>query len=221
MWFEPPQTYNDMLPKLNRATAVSTFLFVFVLASLGFVPKLELSAALMPPVADEKLRDWILSFGLVPLGAALVAWVLSSAFEIHNHASKLFQLRYLWEKWFIVEPLRLRALSSLRLNRATVRRVMNDFYYPEVKKIDQHYVHLFWRYALFFWILFEHILVATTMIVVLFVFGERQLSGLFLWLFLVVILAASQFLSVTANKSTDQANQIPIEAVRTYFASLR
>ncbi|MGA8611209.1 MAG: hypothetical protein WB760_05760, partial [Xanthobacteraceae bacterium] len=154
-----PKSYREMLNNLNWSTAITTFVYVAVITKLGFTRQLAVDQSLVPPIKDYKdLLDWATgSFGLIPILAAGVAFLLSWAFEIHNVVSKAIQVRYLWDKYLVAKPLRGIAGSQVPLRRATVRRVMNEFYYPQLKLLDQHYVELFWRYALVFWILFEHL----------------------------------------------------------------
>src|SRR5258708_6941281 len=164
--FKSPKSYNEMLPTLNLATAAGTFTYVFVLASFGYIPRIYFNSALIPPLEPRNARliEWALSFGVIPLASMTIAYILSSAFEMHNILSKLIGLRYFWDRFYIVSPLRARANSELILNRAVVRRVMTEFYYKEIKTLDSHFVELFWRYAMYFWIIFEHAVFVTASI---------------------------------------------------------
>lgn len=126
------------------------------------IPKIEVDDALIPPIKDHRgLTEWCLSFGAIPRVGAGLAWVLSTFFEVHNKLSKLFLVRFAWDKYFIVKPMLERAEVDDQLTRRPVKQIMAELYYPEVKNIDQHYVHVLWRYTLQFWILFEHFLVVT------------------------------------------------------------
>jgi hypothetical protein len=196
--------------------------YVAVLAVLGFVPKIAIDQKLVPPIHEyTELLSWALSFGVVPLFSALGAFIFSRAFEMHNICSKLLQLRFVWDKYFIVEPLRARAGSEIPLNRQTVQEVMNDFYYGAVKEIDQHYVHLFWRYALPFWIIFEHALIVALSIAVLGFLKVPHVWKLVLYLVGVIAVCTLQFFTVISKKSTDQVRQISSEKIKAFFNRMR
>lgn len=217
--FESPKNYNELLPKLNRATFFITFVFFILLRIFNFVPFVEFKKDLIPPLKDYKeIIDWIFSFGVIPLIAAFMALFLSSFFEMHNKVTKLLGIRFFWDKYFIVKPLAKRANSEMELTTSTVKKIMNELYYPQVKNIDQHYVELFWRYALPFWILFEHVIVVLITAVVLSIVHANAMV-LFIWGYLVcvIIVTALQLIFVTGPKSTDQANQISVDVVCEYF----
>jgi hypothetical protein len=152
--------------------------------------------------------------------SAIAAWILSRALEMHNNLAKLFQLRFLWNKHFIVTPLRDAAGSNVNLNRATVRKVMNEFYYKATRGIDQHYVEVFWHYALPFWIFFEHAIIVVISIWILWWLKAPHLINLWLWLAFVVVYGAIQFFTVTSRKSLDQVRQIPVPDVKAFFKTL-
>jgi hypothetical protein len=164
--------------------------------------------------------NWVLSFGVVPLFSAIAAWVLSRALEIHNNLAKLFQLRFYWNKNFIVKPLRDAVGSDVLLNRAMVRKVMNEFYYRATREIDKHYVEVFWHYALPFWIIFEHAIIVAISIAILWWLKAPHLLNLLLWLAFVVLFGAIQFFTVTSRKSLDQVRQIPIPDIKAFFKTL-
>jgi hypothetical protein len=216
-----PTSYNEMLPSLNLATSTLTFLLAIVLTILDYVPRIKVPKEHLPPFGDDQqLADWLMSFGLVPIAAALVSLMLSRAFEMHNIISKLLFLRYAWDKFYVVKPLAVRAGSGVAINRSVVRRVMNDLYYPETRNLDPHYVHLFWRYALFFWILFEHAIIVAVALISLYFLDRDDLHLLARYLGCVIAVCAIQFFAVTSRKSRDQAEQIPIDKVRGYFNTL-
>jgi hypothetical protein len=220
--FESPKSYNEMLSQLNFWTALLTFAYSVVLVAFGIVPKIPVINALVPPIKGyTELLNWALSFGVVPTVCAVVALILSRALEMHNSLSKLIQLRFAWDKYFIVKPLRARAQSDVSLDRKTVRKVMNEFYYGAVKDIDQHYVQLFWRYALPFWIIFEHLLVVAVSIAILTFLRAPHTLDLFFYLIGVAVLGAVQFFAVTARKSLDQVRQIPTDKISDFFSRLR
>lgn len=219
--FKSPKNYRELLPQLSAATALTTLAYVIVLVITGFVPQIAVDKALVPPIkGHEDQLNWVLSFGIVPLLSAIAAWILSRALEMHNNLAKLFQLRFLWNKHFIVKPLRYAADSDVQLDRATVRKVMNEFYYKATQGIDKHYVEVFWHYALPFWILFEHAIIVAISIAILWWLKAPHLINLLLWLAFVVVLGAMQFFTVTSRKSLDQVRQIPIPDVKAFFKTL-
>jgi len=214
-----PQNYNEMLEGLTKGTFFTTYILFAVLCYIEITPKIVVPESLIPPIKDYKeLIDWALSFGAIPLAAASLAAFCSGFFEIHNKISKLLGIRYIWDKFFIINPILKNANINKKLNRAQTKLAMNILYYPEVKKIDQHYVQLFWRYAMFFWIFFEHILVTLTTICTLeFIYRDKSFTGLWLYLLTLSIVTLAQWYFVTVKKSKDQANQIPVKAVKKYF----
>jgi hypothetical protein len=223
--FEQPKNYNQMLSRLNWTTAFATFIYTAALTKFGFLPYVPIAKGLIPPVeveGNKELLSWAAAaFGTLPLLAAIGAFLLSRAFELHNLASKALQLRFAWDKYYIVKPLRDRAHSNLPLGREAVRKVMNEFYYEAVKKIDPHYVELFWRYALVFWVIFEHILVVAASIAVLTLFQVPNLWEPASYLLFLLVVAALHFQLITTKKTRDQVRQIPTADVENYFRGLQ
>ena len=217
--FKSPKNYNELLPKLNRSTFFTTLIFFIMLRIFNFVPLIKISKDHIPPIDNYKeIIEWILSFGVIPIIAAFIALFFSSCFEMHNKISKWLRIRFLWAKFFIVKPLSQKAGIEIELSSKNVTKIMIELYYPEVIKINQHYVELFWRYALLFWVLFEHAIVVFISVSVLTVIN-RNSTILFLWGYFLIILIidALQLIFVTAQKSTNQANQIPVDTVINYF----
>ncbi|SFR37387.1 hypothetical protein SAMN04488073_0008 [Marinobacter gudaonensis] len=214
-----PENYNQMLSKLGKLTFLTTLIFLVALRFFGVIPKIEVDDALIPPVKDyEELIEWCLSFGAIPLAGAGLAWLLSTLFEVHNKLSKFFLVRFIWDKYFIVKPMLERAEVDDHLTRSRVKQIMAELYYPEVKNIDQHYVHIFWRYALQFWVLFEHLLVVTVTVLVLGISKfELPSKGLLVYLFMVLSVASLHWFFVVTQKSKDQADQISEQAIRLYM----
>lgn len=214
-----PENYNQMLSKLGKWTFLTTLIFLISLRFFGLIPKIEVNNALVPPIKDyQQLLEWCLSFGAIPLMGAGVAWLLSSFFEVHNKLSKLIQLRYVWDKFFIVRPMLRKVDLEEQLTRKRVKEIMERLYYPEVKNIDQHYVHIFWRYALQFWIAFEHLLVVLAAVSTLYFLNDSLPHyGLFLYLGVVFLVVITHWLFVVTNKSKDQADQIPEKAIRSFM----
>ncbi len=216
-----PENYNQMLSKLGKLTFLTTFAFLIGLRFFELVPKIEINHALVPPIEDyERLIEWCLSFGAIPLAGASAAWLFSTIFEIHNKLSKLIFLRYIWDRMYIVKPMLQKAGISQELNHGRVKQIMNGLYYPEIKNIDQHYVHVFWRYALQFWVIFEHFLVVLITTIALWIINQTlPHTGLLIYLGIVFLLALSHWAFVVTKKSTDQANQIPDSKIVSFFNS--
>ena len=134
-------TYNEMLGKLNKATFFSTLFFLIALRYLDFIPLIKVDQSLIPPLKDYKeIIEWSISFGIVPLFGAIIAWFLSHTFEVHNLLSRVLFLRHVWDKYFIVRTMLNRSYSKRSLKELNISEAMNELYYPEVKNIDQHYV---------------------------------------------------------------------------------
>lgn len=214
-----PENYNQMLSKLGKWTFFYTLCFLIALRFFELVPKIEIDSSLAPPIKDHKeLIEWLFSFGAIPLFGAGIAWLCSSIFEVHNKLSKIILLRYLWDRVFIVTPMLKRTGITQELNRSRVKEIMNDLYYPEVKNIDQHYIHIFWRYALQFWVIFEHFLVVLITTITLWVINRSiPDKGLIIYLGLVFLVAVFHWFFVVTNKSKDQSDQIPSQSIRSFF----
>ena len=214
-----PENYNEMLSKLGKMTFLTTLVFLIGLRLLDIIPKIEVDDALIPPVKDYKeLIEWLLSFGAIPLVGAFLAWMLSTLFEVHNKISKITRLRYVWDRYFIVAPMLSRKGISGQLSQKRVRDIMVGLYYPEVKNIDQHYVHIFWRYALQFWIIFEHFLVVLLTTLILFITDSTIPTSDLVWYSLVVfIIGFIHWYFVVTPKSKDQADQISGSAIRRFM----
>lgn len=216
--------YRQMLSRLNVATGIATFLYTAALTYLGMLPYISFARPFSPPSdipGTKGLVTWAAAFGVIPIMSALGAFLLSRFFEIHNLASKALQIRFIWDKYYIVKPLRDRAQSDISLDRKTVRKVMNEFYYNAVKAIDPHYVQMFWWYALPFWVIFEHVLVVAISIVVLVVIGAPHILLLLGYLFSLMIAGALHFHFIAAKKSRDEVREIPAGAVDGYFRTLQ
>ena len=214
-----PTSYNEMLGSLSKYTFFTTLLFFVVLRIFDIVPLIEINEKNIPPIKSYKeMIEWSLSFGALPFIASLFAWFMSSSFEVHNKIAKILLIRYYWDKQYIVKILVERADPKLEKKSIDVNKVMKELYYPEVKNIDQHYVHLFWRYALVFWVLFEHLFFSIITSIVLVIFcPEKSLYGLGVYILVLFFVTAAQLLFVTVQKSKDQANQINQEKINSYF----
>jgi hypothetical protein len=216
--------YRQMLSRLNVATGIGTFLYMAGLTYLGILPHISIARPFSPPadvVETKGLVTWAAAFGVIPITCAFGAFVLSRVFEAHNLVSKVLQIRFIWDKYYIVKPLRDRAQSDISLDRATVRKVMNEFYYKAVKAIDPHYVQMFWWYALPFWVIFEQVLVVAISILVLALIRAPHILPLLGYLFSLMIAGALHFHFIAAKKSLDEVREIPAGAVEGYFRTLQ
>jgi hypothetical protein len=215
-----PQNYNELLSELGKRTACTTLVFLIMLRYFEVIPKITMDSALIPPIKDhQELVNWVVSFGLIPIAGAVFAWLLSSVFEVHNQLSKLIQFRYLWDKAYIAAPLLKKAGKQQVLDRQEVRNILYNFYYKEVKEIDQHYVQVFWRYALHFWVLFEHLLVSIIATVVVGIGSKQCPYELLIYTGVVFAVTAVHWRFVTVKKTLDQVAQIPEEKIRSYFGT--
>jgi hypothetical protein len=97
---------------------------------------------------------------------------------------------------------------------------MTEFYYKEIKSLDSHFVELFWRYAMYFWIIFEHAVVVTASILILWILHVRSLQGLLWYLTGIVAFGIAQFLLVTVKKTIDEVKQISTDNIVVYFKAL-
>ena len=215
-----PQNYNELLSELGKRTAFTTLVFLIALRYFEVIPKITMDSALIPPIKDhQELVNWVISFGVIPIAGAAFAWLLSSVFEVHNQLSKFIQLRYLWDKAYIAVPLLKKAGKQQVLDRKEVRNILYDFYYKEVKEIDQHYVLVFWRYALHFWVLFEHLLVSIIATMVVWISSRQCPYELLIYTGAVFAVSAIHWRYVTVKKTLDQVAQIPEEKIRSYFGT--
>ncbi|WP_158774460.1 hypothetical protein [Cobetia sp. L2A1] len=211
-------SYTEMLGKLCKWTFVTTLLYLIILQYNGFLPYIEIDDALIPPLEGYRdLIEWIVSFGMMPLLGALMAFFLSTFFEAHDKIAKAIKLRYLWEKDFIVKPMLDRVGSDLPLNQKRVREIMAGLYYPEVKNIDPHHVHVFWRYALLFWVLFEHLCVVIISLLPIIILTDKSAYLIMSYAIIVFILSAAHWYFVVVKKSKAQARQIPEAIIITYL----
>lgn len=215
-----------MLPKLHRATFISTFLFYVVLVAYEYIPLISLPEKYIPPVKDyADTLKWGLSFGVLPLVVASISYILSSAFDLHNNVAKFIKLRSLWDKYLIIKPLCKIAGFNRDLNEEESHMVMSKLYYPEVKEIkDKHYIELFWNKVYNFWIFFEFstIVVISTILITVSKFSHFFLvSGnlLKLWLFVSVsiFLTFLIFIVSVRQRTESQVNQIPEEKIIDFF----
>ncbi len=218
-WFQSPKNYIELLSKLNWCTFLTTLIFFIVLRYFNLIPHIKFDERLIPPIKDYKaLFEWIVSFGVIPFFAAVFAWFLSKFFEIHNKIEKFSKVRFFWDKYFIAKPLAGKTRFQAPLTFITVKKIMNEFYYPNVRNIESHYVELFWNYALWFWVLFEHTAVVfVTAIIISIIYWNNKVCFLWGYFAIISIFTAIQLIFVTGPKSTDQANQISEVDIQKFF----
>lgn len=211
--------YSEMLKKLSICTAIVTFIFLSVLVKLDHLPLIDLKEGAIPSFEIGGIpSELIISFGTIPLLGAVFAWIVSKIFEVYNKVSILFGLRDYWERSYIIKPMLQKVDLDCRLDNDDVKCFMKKLYYPEVNKIDQHYVKVFWNYALYFWILFEHSLaVLVTNVVIVIFFNDRYSLLLLVYAVLVVFLTFVQWRFVVVGKSKAQALEIPNKAIITFM----
>ena len=217
--FSSPKNYNECLAKLNQATFITTLVFFILLRFFGLVPQVIIPGDLVPPIQGYKeLIEWMLSFGVVPLTAACLGLFFSYTFELHNKVAWLIGLRPFWSRHFILRPLKKRAQSLVPLTPENAKLIMNELYYPGIKKIDEHYVHLFWRYATQFWIMIEHLTIVFVTALILSVL-KWGTGAAYLWFYFILLaaIATLHLFFVAGPRSTEQALNISSQEVDEFF----
>lgn len=224
--FEPPKNYNEMLTKLHKSTFVTSFLFYLLLVIKGYLPIVSVSAEHVPPIKDyEETIKWVLTFGVLPIGLALLWAILSGALDLHNNIAKIIKIRYLWDEFLIIRPLKEIAGVSRKLTKEESYTVMSKLYYSEVRSLaDKHYIELFWNKVFYFWVLFEHAIVVffTAMVISLLKKGgffpvTGSLSYLWLWVSIVVIFSIIVFVVSVKPRTESQVRQISHQKIKDFF----
>ncbi|HGC0952780.1 TPA: hypothetical protein ACIXZY_004799, partial [Escherichia coli] len=166
---EPPKSYNEMLPMLHKATFITTFIFYLSLVIYGYMPLVGINAKYIPPVKDyEEFIKWILTFGILPIASSVFWSVISGALDLHNNVAKIIGIRKMWDSHLIIKPLAKIAGVTRKLTTDESHKVMSKLYYPEVKELkDKHYVELFWNKVYYFWVFFEHTVIAFVTILII------------------------------------------------------
>lgn len=224
--FEPPKNYNEMLPKLHRATFFTTLLFFIFLVSFNYIPLITLPDKYIPPIKDhEESIKWALSFGVLPVVAAFIAWIISGALDLHNNAAKFLKVRYLWDQYLIIKPLARIANITRKLNKEESHKVMSKLYYPEVIELrDKHYIELFWNKVYYFWVFFEHAVIASCALIIitllksLNVFQVKSpLSYLLIWVFVSISIVFIIFFASVKQRTDSQVRQISEKKIKDFF----
>lgn len=214
--FTTIKDYDSMLTRLNWTTLIISSIYSIILESYGFLPFKPLSEKIITPIP---IINWFISFGYWPCILIVIMWLLSVV-EFHNKISKIIGLRYIWDKYYIVKPMY--SISGMEaqfkfLKRSQVENIMNCFFYKEVKTIEEHYKIIFWRYAVWSWVFFEHtFLIIISLILTVFLFHTFKFSLLWYFIF-VVILTNCHIFFVAASKSTDEVKAIDEDRIKAFL----
>lgn len=215
-----------MLPMLHKATFITTFLFYLLLVIFGYMPLVGINAKYIPPIKDyEEFIKWILTFGILPIAFSIFWSVISGALDLHNNMAKILGIRKAWDNYLIIKPLAKIASVTRKLTSDESYKVMNKLYYPEVKELkDKHYVELFWNKVYYFWVFFEHTVIAFITVVVI---SFAKLTNLFsvtgslnnIWLWILFLVAFNFLIFITSVKprTESQVRQIPEDNIKEFF----
>lgn len=184
----------------------------------GCLPVVKISPDLLPATEDQGvLLKWMVSFGLVPITLASIAFLASFSLEAHNILAKALGLRLYWDRAITKKALRYSQVER-KATRDLVKSFMRDIYYKEVALINQHYVQLFWRYTLSFWAIFEHFFVVLLTVVFLLIFNNEKVdSSIFFYLLGLLLLLLFHLFFITLKKSYSQIEQIDKLKLSRYF----
>lgn len=102
---------------------------------------------------------------------------------------------------------------------------MSKLYYPEVKELkDKHYVELFWNKVYYFWVFFEHTVIAfITVLAISFakltdlLSVTGSLNNLWLWVIFLVLFNFLIFLASVKPRTESQVRQIPDDKIKEFF----
>ena len=223
---EPPKSYNEMLPLLHKATFITTFIFYFLLVIYGYIPLVGINAKYIPPIKDyEEFIKWILTFGILPIAFSIFWSVISGALDLHNNVAKILGIRKVWDKYLIIRPLAKVAGVTRELTSDESYKVMSKLYYPEVKELkDKHYVELFWNKVYYFWVFFEHTVIAfITVLVISFakltdlLSVTGSLNNLWLLVIFLVLFNLLIFLSSVNPITESLVRHISYEKIKEFF----
>lgn len=223
---EPPKSYNEMLPLLHKSTFITTFIFYFSLVIYGYIPLVGINAKYIPPIKDyEEFIKWILTFGILPIAFSIFWSVISGALDLHNNVAKILGIRKVWDNYLIIRPLAKVAGVTRELTSDESYKVMSKLYYPEVKELkDKHYVELFWNKVYYFWVFFEHTVIAfITVLAISFakltdlLSVTGSLNNLWLWVIFLVLFNFLIFLASVKPRTESQVRQIPDDKIKEFF----
>ncbi|WP_129232639.1 hypothetical protein [Cronobacter condimenti] len=224
---EPPKSYNEMLPMLHKATFITTFIFYLSLVIYGYIPLVGINAKYIPPIKDyDEFIKWILTFGILPISFSIFWTVMSGALDLHNNVAKIIGLRKFWDNHLIIKPLAIIAGVTRKLSDDESYKVMSKLYYPEVKELkDKHYVELFWNKVYYFWVFFEHAVIAFITVVIITVCKltnifavTGSLSKLWLWILFLFAFNFLIFIACVKPRTESQVRQIPDKKIKDFFS---
>jgi hypothetical protein len=213
-----PSNYNELLEQLNKITFFSSFIFFVFMSIYGYTPIINISAELLPAAKDQdSLLKWIVSFGLVPITFASIAFLASFSLEAHNLLAKLLGVRYFWDRSIAKRALRISRVER-NVTRALVKSFMKDVYYKEIETVSEHYTQLFWRYTLSFWALFEHFFVALFTVAYLWALHpERVDRQLLMYIFWLLAFMLFHWIFIASRKSYSQVEQLEQKKIFDFF----
>jgi hypothetical protein len=223
---EPPKSYNEMLPMLHKATFITTLIFYLLLVIYGYIPLVGINAKYIPPIKDyEEFIKWILTFGILPIAFSIFWSVISGALDLHNNVAKVIGLRKAWDNYLIIKPMAKIANINRKLTSIESYNIMSKLYYPEVRELkDKHYVELFWNKVYYFWVFFEHTVIA---FITALVISFAKLTNLFtvtgglvniwLWVFFLAVFNFLVFIASVKPRTESQVRQIPESKIKKFF----
>lgn len=223
---EPPKSYNEMLPMLHKATFITTFIFYLSLVIYGYIPFVGINAKYIPPIKEyEDFIKWILTFGILPVAFSIFWSVVSGALDLHNNVAKVIGVRKVWDSYLIIKPLAKIASVNRKLTSIESYKVMSKLYYPEVKELkDKHYVELFWNKVYYFWVFFEHTVIAFITVLVISIAKSTNLFSvtgslinIWLWILFLVVFNFLIFIASVKPRTESQVRQIPEDRITKFF----
>lgn len=225
---EPPKSYNEMLPMLHKATFITTLIFYLSLVVYGYIPLVGINAKYIPPIKDyDEFIKWILTFGILPVAFSIIWSVISGALDLHNNVAKILGVRKAWDKHLIIKPLATIAGVARDLTQDESYKIMSKLYYPEVKELkDKHYVELFWNKVYYFWVFFEHTVIAFITILTISLskkIGLFSVTGslIYLWVWLIILFIFNflVFIASVKPRTESQVRQISEEKIKNFFSN--
>ncbi|HAD0252774.1 TPA_asm: hypothetical protein G0L99_24850, partial [Salmonella enterica subsp. enterica serovar Typhimurium] len=115
-------------------------------------------------------------------------------------------MRKVWDNYLIIKPLAKIAGVTRKLTNDESYKVMSKLYYPEIKELkDKHYVELFWNKVYYFWVFFEHTVIAFITVLLI---SLAKLTNLFsvtgslnnLWLWVISLIAFNFLIFIASVK---------------------
>ncbi|MBL0875787.1 hypothetical protein HLB02_20615 [Serratia nevei] len=211
---------------LHKATFITTLIFYLLLVIYGYIPLVGINAKYIPPIKDyEEFIKWILTFGILPIAFSIFWSVISGALDLHNNVAKVIGLRKAWDNYLIIKPMAKIANINRKLTSIESYNIMSKLYYPEVRELkDKHYVELFWNKVYYFWVFFEHTVIA---FITALVISFAKLTNLFtvtgglvniwLWVFFLAVFNFLVFIASVKPRTESQVRQIPESKIKKFF----